>query len=217
MITGPFSVSKAFSEGWKLTKKHWLVMIGLYLGFTILSLLLSLFQGSDPASVRFWIITLISIAISLVFTAGYYKMYLVATDGEEPEFDLFGKCLPKVLPLFGVSVLFTLGFVIGLGLLIVPGIWFGVRFGFAPLILIDKEKCGVFEAFSKSYEITSGYFWPLLGLALLSFLVYLAGIIVLIVGIFLAMVIVYFAYTVAYRMLENPVATTDSQSATIAE
>lgn len=204
MITGPFKVSSAFSEGWKLTKQHWLVMIGLLLGFIILNLLLSLFQGSDQVSARFWIFQIVVLAVSVIFQAGYYKMYLVASDGEEPEFNLFGKCIKKAIPFFIVSLLFGLGGVIGLCLLIVPGIWFMVRFAFAPIIMIDKEECGIIEAFKRSYALTEGHFWPLLGMGILAWLIYLAGLIVLIVGVFLAVVWVYFAFTVAYRMLENP-------------
>ncbi|MEG0948922.1 MAG: hypothetical protein RR303_07700 [Bacteroidales bacterium] len=204
MITGPFKVSRAFSEGWKLTKQHWLVMIGLLLGFAILSLLLSLFQGSTPDTARFWIFQIVILAVSIIFQAGYYKMYLVASDGEEPEFNLFGKCIKKAFPFFIVSLLFGLGVVIGLGLLIVPGIWFMVRFAFAPIIFIDKEECGIMEAFKRSYALTEGHFWPLFGMGILACLIYVAGLIVLIVGVFLAVVWIYFAFTVTYRMLENP-------------
>lgn len=204
MITGPFNVSKAFAAGWKLTKQHWLVMVGLMLGLTIISLLLSLFQGTDFTSARYWIITIISLAISLVFNAGYLKMYLVAADGEEPEFNLFGKCAKRALPLFFVSILFSLGTLIGLALLIIPGFWFISRFSFASAALIDDENCSVIEAFRRSYEMTKGKTWPVIGMYALCILVMLAGFIALIVGIFFANVVVYFTYIAAYRMLYNP-------------
>lgn len=203
MITGPFSVSKALSEGWRLAQKHWLILIGLYLGFMMLAFILQLFQGSDIASFRYWIIFLIAVAIQYIFLAGYYKMYLVATDDEEPEFSLFKLCLPRVIPLFVACLLLGLGCVIGFCLLIAPGIWFAIRFCFVPFIIVDQKDCGIIEAFRKSYELTADRFWPLFGFAMLNLLVYLAGLIAFVVGVFFTMVICGFAYASAYRMLQD--------------
>lgn len=203
MITGNFSVKKAIKEGWKLTKEHWLVMIGLMLGYTILNMLLGLFSGSNITSIRYIIVQLVILAISMIFTAGYTKMYLVATDGEEPEFNLFSKCAKKAFPLFVISILLSIGIVFGIILLIVPGLWFAARFGFAALILLDREKCGIIEAFKESFRLTKGHEWELIGMMFISLLIYIGGVICLIVGIFLSTVWVYFAYTTAFRQLQN--------------
>ncbi|MGL4293516.1 MAG: hypothetical protein ACRCSQ_08070 [Bacteroidales bacterium] len=203
MITGPFKVSRAFSEGWKLTKKHWLVMIGLYLGFTIVSLLLGLFQGADVSSIRYWLFFIITLVIGAIFNAGYIKMYLVASEDEEPEFNLFGKSIKKVVPLLIASLLYGLGTMIGTCLLIIPGIWFAIRFSMVPFAIMDTEDCGIIDSFKKSYEMTKGKFWPLLGMFALFILCLIAGLICLIVGVFLAGVLVTFAQVAAYRMLDH--------------
>ncbi|MEG1586090.1 MAG: hypothetical protein RR346_04375 [Bacteroidales bacterium] len=203
MINGPFSVSKAFSEGWKLTKKHWLIMIGLMLGLTIVTLIITLFQGTDHTSIRYYIFNLITLVIGVIFNAGYYKMYLVAADGEEPEFNLFGKCLKRAFPLFIQQFIYGMGVFIGICLLIVPGIWFAVRFGFGALSLLDDEECGIIESFRRSFKLTSGYALPLTGMVFLSFLIIIAGLILFVIGVFPATVWITFAFVAAFRMLQN--------------
>ena len=202
MITSDFSVKGALKAGWELTKQHWVVMIGLYLGFTILCMIFSLFMGT-PGSAQFWIMYLIEIALSIIFTAGYYKMYLNASLGEEPEFAVFGQMAKRWLPFLGVSILFSIAVCVGLVLLIVPGIWIAVRFGFAYYLILDDEQLSIADAFRESYRLTNGYALELCGLLLASILILFVGFICLIVGILPAFVEVSFAWVCALRMLQN--------------
>ncbi|MEG1616250.1 MAG: hypothetical protein RR202_09130 [Bacteroidales bacterium] len=201
MIQQIFKVKDAFALGWKLTKQHWLVMVGLYLGYTIVAMILNLFSGSE-FSARYFIVMAITILFQYLFMAGYTKMYLNAADGEEPEFSAFGQMAKRFLPFFLTSLLFGIATVIGISLLIVPGIWFLVRFGLAPMVIIDKENTSVIEAFKESYRLTDGHSWPILGFYGVSILVVLLGLICLIVGVFLAYVVVLFASVCMYRMLQ---------------
>ena len=80
------SLSGALKKGWELTKKHFIVMLGLVLGYMVLSWVVSLLGGADTTTFRYWILYLVN-----------------AYDGEEPSFSVFGELLPKLGGLIGVN------------------------------------------------------------------------------------------------------------------
>jgi hypothetical protein len=102
----------------------------------------------------------------------------------------------------GASILFVLTFVGGLILLIIPGIIFGIRYGFATYEVIDRGLRPM-EAMAESRRITYGHKWELFLLAILSALVALLGLVCLIVGIFVAIPVTSLAFVHAYRVLQK--------------
>ncbi|MDO5570662.1 MAG: hypothetical protein Q4F97_04255 [Bacteroidales bacterium] len=203
MITENFKVGRAFGEGWKLMKKNWIVFIGLMLGLIIVSQLIGLFAGNNYLSMKFWIVNLITMAISAVFSAGMTKMYLTAVDGNEPEFSAFKEMLPRALPYFITNIIVSIFIIIGFCLFIVPGIFFAARLGFATTIIIDKPETSIIGAIKESINLTKGNSASLMGLICLSVLTVIGGVILLIVGMFPAAVWVSFTMFAAYRMLKN--------------
>jgi uncharacterized membrane protein len=90
--------------------------------------------------------------------------------------------------------------VLGIILLIVPGIIFGLMFMFAQYIVIDKE-IGPIEAMKESKKITDGHKWNLLGLCLLLALINILGAICLLVGLLVTIPVTSLALIRAYRTL----------------
>jgi uncharacterized membrane protein len=91
--------------------------------------------------------------------------------------------------------------VIGLMLLIVPGIYIAMRYGQFFYAMIDKNM-GIMESFRYSSSITTNNRMNLFVLALLYILVGLAGFLALCVGIFFAIPVIYMSGIVAYRWLQ---------------
>ncbi len=103
------------------------------------------------------------------------------------------------------SILGGLAVGLGLLLLIVPGIIFALMFAFTPFLVIDRGL-GAMEAMKESARITKGHKWTLLGLALLSLLVVLLGVLAFGVGVLVAVPVVSLAFTQVYRLLAGRVA-----------
>lgn len=128
MKSGLFSVGSSLKEGWALTKRHFIVMLGLLLGFFVFSFLLSMLGGSNIMSVRYWVVWFVSLVVSLIFEIGYMKLFLNAIDGEEPRFSVFSDVLNKMVlfPYLGLKVLLSIFFLVvflvvwGVGLLASP-------------------------------------------------------------------------------------------------
>lgn len=72
----------------------------------------------------------------------------------------------RALPLIGASFLFVLGLVLGMMLLIVPGVMFAIAFAVVAPVVV-AEDVGVIDAFRRAAALTRGARWKIFGLALL--------------------------------------------------
>jgi glycerophosphoryl diester phosphodiesterase family protein len=96
--------------------------------------------------------------------------------------ELYGRTRPRLPSLIVAGVLASIGIVIGLALLIAPGLYLLTRWVLiVPVIVIEGKSAG--ESFTRSSKLTEGHRWTVLGIVLVSLLIYLVvgGIVV---GIF---------------------------------
>jgi hypothetical protein len=78
--------------------------------------------------------------------------------------------LGRVLPLIVAYLLFVIIFVIGFVLLIVPGIWIGIKLSMIfPAVVFERK--GPFGAIGRSWSLTKGNFWRTLGTLIVVFLI----------------------------------------------
>ena len=85
----------------------------------------------------------------------------------------------------GCQFVYGLAIYVGLIFLIAPGIFFAVRWVFAPIYLIDHPEASIGEALRASWDKTADHFWPLLGLGIVTGLIAGAGFGGLLRGLFL--------------------------------
>ncbi len=110
--------------------------------------------------------TLISIIVYLVlagFYIGYTKLRLDLYEGKKPSVDvLFGsyRLLPRIVL---ASIVFGLMVGIGFLLLIIPGIYLALRYGFFYYAMVDKNV-NIQESFDQSTKLTKGIKFELLTL-----------------------------------------------------
>lgn len=97
--------------------------------------------------------------------------------------ETFGHALARLVPLTAAGILATLGIVLGLLLLIVPGLvlltWWLVV---SPVIVLEGRP--VLESFRRSRELVIGHGWPVFGVVVLTLLVIFA--LGIVIGILLA-------------------------------
>ena len=92
----------------------------------------------------------------------------------------------------------TIIIVIGFFMLIVPGIIFACRLAFVPYLVID-QKMEAMEALKASWAMTKGHGWTIFAMALLAFLIVIAGLIVLIFGVLISAMWITAAFAVLYH------------------
>lgn len=99
---------------------------------------------------------------------------------------------------------------IGFFMLIIPGIIVACRLAFVPYLVMDKELDAM-KAVEKSWQMTRGYGWTIFGMAILSFFIAIAGLIVFFVGIIFSIMWIHAAFATLYASVagekedENPI------------
>lgn len=197
-----FTIGETFSKAWKVVKANIWVLVGLLIGYTILSFTLGILSGN---STTFSIITsILSLIIGGLFYLGYLRNIFQALDGEEPQFSAYGQESRKLLKYIASSILFSIMVFIGAIFLIIPGIYLAIRFQFFAAFIVD-EDCGIIESLRRSWEMTKGQTLPLLLLFLTMLLISIIGLLLLGVGMFVATPVIYAMYLIVYRALNSPV------------
>ena len=92
----------------------------------------------------------------------------------------------------------------GLGLLIIPGIYLALRLQFFTAIIVEEDG-GILESLRRSWEITKGQAMPLFLVFLTMVGISIVGFLLFIVGIFVAIPLTYMMYAYTYRKLSAPV------------
>lgn len=203
-----FTVTSAIRFGWETFKRRPWFFIGasaviavLYIAASVISAGVdSVFGGSlDEETAPGQIV---SYLLGALISMGVTAFYLAAHDRADAV-ELSMLWHPKPFWKYvGASILTTLAFIIGLVLLIVPGIIALLFFMFSTFIVIDRGL-GPIEAMKESMRITEGHRWPLLGLVAVLALILIAGMLVFGVGVLVAMPIAALAFTHAYRVLSG--------------
>ncbi len=208
---GDIDIGQALSEAWANTWANFPLWLGVSLAF---------FLMAAAATV-----TILGIFLLLpVLGYGFVRFGLRMHDGGAEFKDLFagfeeyGKTLVAMLvagiivsligmlgqsvQLIGdvadIEILSLLGGLIYLAwsLIVLP------RFYFAYLYVVDQDVAPV-EAVQQSWERTAPVMWKLVALAVLSYVILLAGLIAFVIGLIPATVVSYLMWVSAYRQLEG--------------
>lgn len=175
------SLGHLVSRSWPLFKENMALLVGAFIVYSILVGMGSNFVGDGDASGG--LLGLVSFVITGPLTAGLYAMMLRVQRHEPVVFpDLF-EGFREFGRAFGVYVLSTIAVIIGLILLVVPGVILAVGLWPAMFLVMDDDL-GVVDTLKEAWAMTDGYRLQLfaLGVALLLFV--LAGLLAFVVGVF---------------------------------
>lgn len=107
------------------------------------------------------LVGIIGVAVIIAFIAytavkiGFTSICLQITRGSKPAFSEFTSNFGYFANFLGVSLLIGIVVLAGCLLLVVPGIFFGIKLIFGPLLVIDKNM-GPIEAMKESWSMTEG-------------------------------------------------------------
>lgn len=204
--TTPISVPGFVRFGWETFKKRpWyligatilFLVIGWIAGFAIgfVSAVLQVLLGESVGGVvSFFGSMLVNTLIGMGWIAFFIKAHDDLAAAKVVDFWHPQHFFSYV----GTTILFVIIVLIGLVLLIVPGIIAALSFMFAPYLVIDKGL-GPVSALKESARITKGNRLRVLALMGAVALVSLLGLLALIVGLLVAIPVTSLAYISAYR------------------
>jgi uncharacterized membrane protein len=209
--------SEILKTAWKgLISQIWL-LVGLIIGFTIIYSLLFVFGSPKPheaITISGWIVSVVATVFLLLFDLGFTKNCFQTLDGEEPQFSAYGQMSRKIFTFFVSYIVFGIIVLVGLVLLIIPGIYLALRLQFY-MAAIVYEDAGIIDSLKRSWEITKGEGLKLLVLFLIEFLLVLAGMIALFIGIFIAVPLIVLMYCYTFHKLTAPSVTTNGEVANV--
>ena len=198
-------VGSSYGNGWR--QLFWKYFLELFL-ILIISLVISI-----PTNISSWaggaagaVLSVIAVAYGLLIMGpvnyGMNFAYLKAARGDKLEikdmFAAFQNYWNAVLA--GLLVMIII--VIGLILIIVPGIIFACKLAFTPYLVVDR-KMEVIEAVKESWRMTNGHAWKVFLIGLLGIPISIAGAICLGVGIIIAIMWITLAIASLYHAVSS--------------
>lgn len=215
------SINKCVSGAWDLATKNWImciiVLVVLIAAMTV-SGSSSAMQVYDTTNItpeelgrmyaqfireNFNVSTVIIYIVQFAVYAGLYKMAINGYNGQKVDFSAYKMPFATYAKFIAASIAYGILTTIGTICCIIPGIIIGVRLIFTPVILLDEPETDIIEAFKKSWAMTSGNFWSLLGLGVVGCLINVVGLICCCVGIIFTYVMVIFMMVIAYYQLKD--------------
>ena len=192
MKTKKFSIKEALQVGWEATKKDFKFFVGLLLIVWLIILLAALLE--QPANV------IVIIIAALVIILGLTRISLRHYDKKPVQIsDIFRTHNVFFRFLLG-ALLYHLIVIVGLVLLIVPGIIWSIQFKFYIYFIVDKGA-GPIEALKMSSRITKGAKWDLFWFNVTLVGILILGLAAFVVGLFVAIPLIMVSTAHVYRKL----------------
>ncbi|MDR0429668.1 MAG: hypothetical protein LBH58_04225 [Tannerellaceae bacterium] len=196
-----FNISEVLRTSWGALKSQIWILVGLFIGYSILSAVFTLLLIPYASLSYGWIIgNLLFLAISLIFNLGYMKNLFQTLDGEEPQFSAYGQQARKIGTCLIAELIYGILVLVGALLFVIPGIYIYLRLQFFVAFIVE-EDAGIIESLKRSWEITDGQTLPLLVFLLTAIIISLVGFIILGVGVFVAYPLIMLMQCYIYRVL----------------
>ncbi|HVY36080.1 MAG TPA: hypothetical protein VG982_02275 [Candidatus Paceibacterota bacterium] len=190
-----FSIRQTLRQSWQIFTKH----LWFFITIAFVMFIFNIFSSSHH---NVWLKALAFVAMVL-WSYVTLSVTLAAVDGKEGmlSFDMLKAHLPTImefLKLIAVGVLAGLIIVLGFVLLIIPGVYFGVRLCFVNLAFVDR-KGSVGGTLKYSWHLVKGdIFWSVFLVLIVAIALIFLGAIVFGVGMLvtypIAMLLIAFCY-----------------------
>lgn len=220
------TVAACYRNGWRQMKRYFLDLL-LLVAISLVLLSLSglpltteygqIVSGNESRQTSlFTVLYLILLYEPVSF--GISFAFLKAARHEPPEIQSVLEVLKNYTSVVMARLLCFTIVGLGIGLLIVPGIYFGCRLAFVRYLVVE-EKMDSIESVKMSWHLTRGHTATIFAIGLTSLLVYLAGLIAFGVGIIFSMIWVKLAFASVYHSVacDNEMLKNYNRSANIKE
>jgi len=193
-----FSISKAISTGWELAKKNFWFYAGLIILSNIPTIVDIFLQ--DPHKTQYGLLRFILTLVSWYVTLGMLRINLLIIKGKKVNYSNLISPIFLYWRYLLVTLLVGLFTVLGLILLVVPGIIVVIALQFSTYLLVDKNM-GVWKSIQTSFELTKGKRLKLFNFGLVCIGINILGALLIGVGLFLTIPVTAFASAYVYLEL----------------
>jgi uncharacterized membrane protein len=202
MANDKFSISDALKYGWESFKAN----IPFFIGFMVVMGLLTVVPDYiadkvfEPRSGGLVAVKIVLRLIGLVLGMASTRLSLDIYDSGQPDLSRIGTIVPQIPSYLVGKILYGLIVLVGLVLLIIPGIVVAYMFLYVGYLIIDRGL-GPIDALSESRTLTDGYKMDLFLFSLVVAVINVIGVVCLFVGLFVTIPTTLMASAYIYRRL----------------
>lgn len=198
-----FSAFDTLKSAWQLFKLHKKFYLKTVLIFGGIALVADWMADEKAMKLVDVILSIISSVASWYGSIILMKASLSVTKNQSIPEDVSSISLQVIIALLVSSFLVGIGTVIGIIILIIPGIIFAVRTLLTSYIILDGEEKSI-PAIKKSMALTKGYFWSFFRLSACIFILALLSVFPLFgLGFLILIPISTLALSLIYRKLQT--------------
>lgn len=197
-----FSVGDVLKFSFEEWKKNWLLWFGITLFAVIIPMIPQalLMNVSEDAILPQVGLHTIRVLLTILVHMGILTVALKAAKQQVFSFsDFFSKFHLFPSYLLG-KVLFLLGMIIGLFLLIVPGVIFALKFNLWPFFVLDRDAAGL-DSLKESNKTVDGVKWDIFMFWIAAILLNIFGFLLLGVGFLITWPVTLIAWSKIYLKL----------------
>jgi hypothetical protein len=200
-----FLIGDAVGFGWDTMKNN--------VGFFVLAVLIMWIAAAIPgglqspfymtrgaAAVVGVLFGLLSIVVGVFVNLAQIRISLRFCSGETADFEDLYNQYPKFVDMLIGTILYGLIVLAGFILLIIPGIYWAIRYHFYGYLILDQDMKPV-DAIKRSGELTRGVWWHLLGFWIVMWALAMLGFILCCVGALFTTPIIMVSIAYVYRTL----------------
>lgn len=138
-----------------------------------------------------------------VIQYGEQFLFLKAMRDEEVDLKtLFEGFKSKYLDIILANLIVFALVIIGLVMLLIPGIIIACRLAFVTYLVMDKNLEPI-KAVEKSWQMTKGYGWTIFGMGLISIFVFIGGLLAFGVGVIISFMWIHAAFATFFQAVLN--------------
>ena len=197
-----FSIEEALQYGWNIMKTNIWFFVGVLIVAWAVTWIPSIIANTlqrDLAGLAF-IFRIIGFVANIIISIGLITIALKFLDDQQPMFEHLFSFKPYFWKYLGASILFMLVVWAGIILLVIPGIYWALKFQFYGYFIVD-QGCDPVESLRRSSQITQSVKWKLLGFGIVLAVINFIGLACLFVGLFVTVPVTLLAYSWTYRKL----------------
>lgn len=198
-----FSNTELVRKGWAATKSNVPLLLKVLLLFVAVYAVNFILDGilSDQLLI-FILFSIAGTVVDMLLQIGITKIALDIVDKKSINLKEAFSHFELVIPYFVTTLMFFIIFIIGLILLIIPGIYFTVKYQFYTYVIVDK-KLGYWAALKESGSLVKGRWMKIFIFDLALIGLNILGLLALGVGLLLTIPTSFFAAAYLYRRLAS--------------
>lgn len=180
-----FLISETIHGGWNRAKKRLGYFALMFVGAIIISELPSIIASGMPDdSIVAMLLSLVGVVISIAISRGILKISVEEARDQDSSWRSLLCDWRELGKYFLASIVYGLIVLAGFLLLIIPGIYWSLKYQYMLFLVVDKNM-GIRESMSMSAKMTDGVKWDLIGFSVVTSIVNLLGFLALLVGLFI--------------------------------